>query len=142
MILNTVDVIAAKWLGWSIPGALDITEELMVFISILPIAYVAAERGHINITFVEERFSAKTRRNLLAMGYVIAILVISFVTWRVFTRFLTALQFGQLKKGIDLVIWPANLAVVLGFAFLAVIYILLLVKVLRSKPAEFTEIKP
>ncbi|HJX03494.1 MAG TPA: TRAP transporter small permease [Dehalococcoidia bacterium] len=132
MILNTVDVVAAKWLGWSIPGALDITEELMVYITILPIAYLALERDHIRITIVQERASSGVRKALKILSYTIGVLVMGFMTWRVFTRFVYAVEAMELKKGIDLPIWPANLAVVLGFAFLAFVYILLLIKTAKS----------
>jgi TRAP-type C4-dicarboxylate transport system permease small subunit len=136
MILNTVDVVAAKWLGWSIPGALDITEELMVYITILPIAYLALERDHIRITIVQEHASSGVRRALKILSYIIGVLVMGFMTWRVFTRFVYAVEAMELKKGIDLPIWPANLAVVLGFAFLAFVYILLLVKTIKSDARE------
>jgi len=133
MILNTVDVVAAKWLGWSIPGALDITEELMVYITILPIAYLALERGHISISIVQDHASSGVRKGLAILGYSIGVLVMCFMTWRVFTRFIYAVDAMELKKGLDLPIWPANLAVVVGFAFLALAYLLLLIKSVKEE---------
>jgi len=133
MVLNTIDVVAAKWLGWSIPGALDITEELMVYITILPIAYLAIERGHINITLIQDHVSFKSRKALAIFGYAIGVLVTAFLTWRVFSRLQAAFQTGELKKGIDLPTWPANVAVVLGFGFLFLLYLLLLLKTIKNK---------
>jgi TRAP-type C4-dicarboxylate transport system permease small subunit len=136
MVLNTVDVVATKWFGWSIPGALDITEELMVYITILPIAYLAVERGHINITIVQDRVSTGANHVLRITGYSIGLVVMAFMTWRVFTRFTYALNAMELKKGLDLPIWPANLVVVLGFGFLALLYLLLLIRTLKSRDGE------
>ena len=128
MVLNTVDIVATKWFGWSIPGNLDITEELMVFITILPMAYLVVERGHINITILQERVSSGINRGLKILGYAAGVLVMGFMTWRVFIRLANALAAMELKKGLDLPIWPANLVLVVGFGFLALLYFILLIK--------------
>jgi TRAP-type C4-dicarboxylate transport system permease small subunit len=132
MVLNVIDIVASKWFKWSIPGALDFSEELMVFLTILPIAYIALERGHIIISVVEERLSQKTRFALLVLRYAMGTLVMGFITWRVFTQFQNTVVVGQLKEGVNFPIWPANLAVVLGFGFLALVWLLLLVKTVNE----------
>lgn len=132
MVINVIDIVASKWFEWSIPGALDISEELMVFLTILPIAYIALERGHIVISVVEERLSRKKRFALLVLKYALGTLVMGFFTWRTFTHFQNTIVVGQLKEGIDLPIWPANLAVVLGFGVLTLAWMLLLVKTLND----------
>lgn len=136
MILNFVDVVGTKWFGWSIPGALDFTEELMVFMTIPPLAYIALERGHINIAIVEEHVRTKVRIGLRILSYTIGFLVMSFFTWRVFYHFIYTIEFHKLKEGIDFPIWPANLAVFIGFAFLALVYILLVLRILVSHKIE------
>jgi len=132
MVLNTVDIIGSKWLSQSIPGALDLTEELMVFVSILPIAYVLLERDHIRITMVEERVSDRMRKALTMMSYCIGLIVMGFMTWRVFYRFLSSVESMELKKGLDLPTWPGTLAVVIGFAFLTLVFLLLLIRTFRT----------
>ena len=47
---------------------------------------------------------------------------------RVFVQFQKTVKVVQLKQGIDLPIWPANLAVVVAFGFLTLVYALLLAK--------------
>ncbi len=132
MIINVIDIVASKWFQWSIPGALDISEELMVFLTILPIAYIALERGHIMISVVKDRLSRKGQFALLVLRYAMGTLVMGFFTWRTFTQFQNTIVVGQLKAGIALPIWPANLAVVLGFGFLTLVWLLLLVKALNE----------
>lgn len=34
MAINVIDVIGTKWFRWSFPGALDFSEELMVFLTL------------------------------------------------------------------------------------------------------------
>src|SRR4030043_820071 len=130
MIVNFTDIIGTKFFLKSVPGALDISEELMVFMTLLPIAYIALERGHIRITLLEENLSSAVRFVLQIIQYVIATLIIGFMTWRVFAQFRKTIEVVSLKEGIDLPIWPANLAVVIAFGFLTLVWMLLLAKTL------------
>jgi TRAP-type C4-dicarboxylate transport system permease small subunit len=128
MIVNFTDIIGTKFFLRSVPGALDISEELMVFLTLLPIAFIALERGHIRITLLEGRMPPALRFVLQIIQYVIATLITGFITWRVFVQFQKTLEVMQLKEGIDLPIWPANLAVTISFGFLTLVWMLLLAK--------------
>jgi TRAP-type C4-dicarboxylate transport system permease small subunit len=128
MIINFTDIIGTKFFLRSVPGALDISEELMVFLTLLPIAFVALERGHIRITLLEGRMPLAVRFVLQIIQYVIATLITGFITWRVFVQFQKTLEFMQLKEGLDLPVWPANLVTVVSFGFLTLVWIVLLAK--------------
>jgi TRAP-type C4-dicarboxylate transport system permease small subunit len=128
MIVNFTDIIGTKFFLRSVPGALDISEELMVFLTLLPISFIALERGHIRITLLEGRMPPSVRFVLRIMQYVIATLITGFITWRVFVQFQKTVEVVQLKEGLDLPIWPANLVTVVSFGFLTLVWILLLAK--------------
>jgi TRAP-type C4-dicarboxylate transport system permease small subunit len=130
MIINFTDIIGTKFFLRSVPGALDISEELMVFLTLLPIAFIALERGHIRITLLEEHMPSAVRFVLQVVQYVVATLITGFITWRVFVQFQKTIEVLQLKEGLDLPIWPANLAVAISFGFLTLVWILLLAKTL------------
>ena len=128
MIINFTDIIGTKFFLRSVPGALDISEELMVLLTLLPIAFVALERGHIRITLLEGRLPLAVRFVLQIIQYVIATLITGFITWRVFVQFQKTIEVVQLKEGLDLPIWPANLVTVISFGFLTLVWMLLLAK--------------
>jgi TRAP-type C4-dicarboxylate transport system permease small subunit len=128
MVINFFDIIGSKFFLKSVPGALDISEELMVCLTLLPIAYVALERGHIRITLLEERMPPVMRYIVGIAQYLIAALITGFITARVFVQFQKTVRIMQLKEGIDLPIWPGNLAVVISFGVLTIVWILLLAK--------------
>jgi TRAP-type C4-dicarboxylate transport system permease small subunit len=128
MVINFTDIIGTKFFLRSVPGALDISEELMVLVTLLPLAFIALERGHIRITLLEEHLPSIVRFVLQIVQYVIATLITGFITWRVFAQFQKTIEVVSLKEGIDLPIWPANLAVVISFGFLTLVWILLLAK--------------
>jgi TRAP-type C4-dicarboxylate transport system permease small subunit len=132
MVVNFTDIIGTKFFLRSIPGALDISEELMVLVTLLPIAFIALERGHIRITLLEERLPQIVRVVLQIVQYVIAMLITGFITWRVFVQFQKTVDVIQLKEGLDLPIWPANLTVVIAFGILTWVWMLLLAKTLVS----------
>lgn len=128
MAVNFTDIIGTKFFLKSVPGALDITEELMVWLTLLPIAYIALERGHIQITLLEEAMPQTVRFVFRVIQYVIAILISGIVTSRAFVQFSKTLGVMQMKEGLELPIWPSNLIVVIAFGFLTIIWILLFSK--------------
>jgi TRAP-type C4-dicarboxylate transport system permease small subunit len=130
MVINFTDIIGTKFFLRSVPGALDISEELMVLVTLLPLAFIALERGHIRITLLEEHLPSVVRFVLQIVQYVIATLITGFITCRVFVQFQKTIEVMDLKEGLDLPIWPANLAVVIAFGFLTVVWMLLLAKTL------------
>lgn len=130
MVINFIDVIGTKFFGMSIPGAMDLSEELMVLVTLLPIAFIALERGHIRITLLEEHLHSVVRYALEIIQYVIAALITGFITVRVFTQLRNTFDTMNLKAGIDLPEWPANVVVVISFGFLTLVWLLLLAKTL------------
>jgi TRAP-type C4-dicarboxylate transport system permease small subunit len=130
MVINFTDIIGTKFFLRSVPGALDISEELMVLVTLLPLAFIALERGHIRITLLEEHLPSVVRFVLQIVQYVIATLITGFITCRVFVQFQKTVEVMDLKEGLDLPIWPANLAVVIAFGFLTLVWMLLLAKAL------------
>ena len=130
MVINFTDIIGTKFFLRSLPGALDISEELMIFVTLLPLAFIALERGHIRITLLTERLPSVVRFVLQIVQYVIATLITGFITCRVFVQFQKTVEVMDLKEGLDLPLWPANLAVVIAFGFLTLVWMLLLAKTL------------
>lgn len=130
MTVNFIDIIGTKFFGMSIPGALDISEELMVLVTLLPIAFIALERGHIRITLLEEHLPSSVRYGLEILQYIIAALITGFITLRAFAQLQKAMEVMELKAGLDLPTWPSNVIVVVSFGFLTLVWLLLLAKTL------------
>lgn len=131
-IINFTDVVLAKFFKHSVPGALDITEEVMVLVALFPISYLALERGHIHISILRNIMSPVLRFIVEIFQYILAALICGFITARVFARFQATLASMTLKEGIDLPTWPANLATTIAFAFMTIVWILLLARTLVS----------
>lgn len=132
MAINVVDVLGTKLIGASIPGTIDFTEELMVFLTMLPLAYVALGERHIRFCLIEERLPLKVRRPLRAFQFALASSICAFVTWRTFFHLRGVLETMEMKRGVDFPVWPASLTVCFSFGLLTLAWALLLVEVLRG----------
>jgi TRAP-type C4-dicarboxylate transport system permease small subunit len=75
-----------------------------------------------------DRMPAGFRVAMDILQHGIAALTSGFITTRVYANFIKSTKFMQLKEGIDLPIWPANLAVVISFGFLTLVFLLLFAK--------------
>lgn len=130
MILSVVDITSAKFFSRPIPGTLDIVGELMVFVVVLPLAYVTLKRGHIRIDVLEHHIGKAGRYVLKIIQALIGVAIMGFMTWR------TSVYVGYVVKAemetgtIFLPIWPANVAIVVGCGMFTLVCVLLLCKAL------------
>jgi TRAP-type C4-dicarboxylate transport system permease small subunit len=131
-LINFTDVVLAKFFKHSVPGALDITEEIMVLVALFPIAYICLERGHVHISLGRRIMHPTIHFMVKIFQYILAALISGFITSRCFSQFQTTFSTMTLKEGISMPIWPANLAVVIAFGFLTIVWILLLAKTLAD----------
>lgn len=128
LLANIVEVVGSKCFNWSFIGYLELTKQLMVFVSIFPIAYVALERKHIRITMVSDLFSSAGRFALEVLGYILGIIIVVFCSWRAFEQMLYALNTNLTTNTLFIPIWPTNLVIVIGFGLLSLIWLLILIK--------------
>jgi TRAP-type C4-dicarboxylate transport system permease small subunit len=136
LIINVIEVVGSKWLHWSLPGHLELTEQLMAFVTILPIAFIALERGHIRITMVVDRFTPVVNFIIEVIGHVLGILVMGFFTWRVFVQMQYTINANLTTPTLSYPVWITNLAIMIGFGLLALSLLLLLVKLLVVGPKK------
>jgi len=138
LLINVIEVVGAKWFHWSLIGHLELTEQLMVLVSILPIAFIALERGHVRITMVVERIASGGRSALAleVIGYVLGTLVMVFLTWRAFFQMQYAMNVNLTTSTLSIPIWPTNLVILVGFGLLTLSWLLLLVKILIAGPTK------
>ena len=136
LLINVIEVVGSKWFHWSLPGHLELTEQLMALVSILPIAFIALERGHIRITMVVDRFAAAGSLAIEVIGYLLGILVMGFFTWRVFVQMQYTMNINITTLTLSYPVWVTNLAIMIGFGLLALSLLLLLVKILVVGPKK------
>uniref|UniRef100_A0A7C2P4J4 TRAP transporter small permease n=1 Tax=candidate division WOR-3 bacterium TaxID=2052148 RepID=A0A7C2P4J4_UNCW3 len=133
MGINICDIISTKIFKVSIPGTIDFTEECMVFLTMLPLAFVALEKKHIKFSILEEQFSPKVKKLMKLIQYVLSLGISGFVCVRTFYNFLQSVKVMEMKRGVDLPIWPATFIVFFSFLILTLVWGVLLVESLEDK---------
>ena len=136
MTLATVDIITTKFFSRPIPSAGEFIEDFNIPLVFMGMAYVQLHRGHISGALFENTFSKRVNKIVKIGGYVLGIVVSGFVSWRAVPLFLHWLDTGIFKLGaVPFPMWPFALVTVLGFALLAIAFILSIVR-LVALPEE------
>jgi TRAP-type C4-dicarboxylate transport system permease small subunit len=133
MVIATIDVITVKLFSFSVPAGKNFIAEFNALIVFMAISYVAIERGHIRITIIENRVSAGIAHAFKLLGHALGALTIGFCTWRAMILVLDSYNRHIYKYGaLDYPLWPFQLVSVVGFALLAITFIMLFIKEVKS----------
>ncbi|MCC1482296.1 TRAP transporter small permease [Roseibaca sp. Y0-43] len=113
-------VLARTFLGTSIPDDVVLAENLMPLIVTLPLAYVAARRGHIEVEVFTNFLPFRTRTALTLCGNLIGLLLFGLIAWSAFNVALSDFQRGRFYEGVlQIPQWPAKAFFVAGLALLS-----------------------
>jgi TRAP-type C4-dicarboxylate transport system permease small subunit len=128
-----INIAGRSTLGFSIPDAEIIIQDLMVLAVLLPLATVAGRRAHITVDLVVRALSPRAQRAInLAMG-VLSVLFLIPIVWSGWANFASAWRTdGYYDGSIEIAEWPGRLAFLVG----------MLIFVARSIQRIFTDHAP
>lgn len=119
-VLIFVSVLGRTFLGASIPDDVILAENLMPIIVALPLAYVAARRGHIEVEVFTNFLPERGRLSLRIFGSLLGLLLFGMIAWSAFNVALSDYERGRFYEGLLRVPqWPAKAFFVVGLALLA-----------------------
>lgn len=121
MLLFAVDVALRYIFILPIKGSSELIELGMVVVVFLAIAYTASQKGHVAIEIVVSRFSQRAQAIIDVITYVLSLLFIILVTWRVLLRADLAVQQKQATVVLTIPLYPFMYLVALGFILLAIV---------------------
>lgn len=121
MWLVGLNSLTRKVFNAPIVGTVEITEALMTFAVMLPMAYTQFKRSHIRVTLLVSRLPPAVAHVLYAMTLLIGCLFFAWATWATFGFALRSYQIHEQAWGtIRFPIWPAKGAVAFGAALLSI----------------------
>ena len=124
MLMVTASAFGRYAFNTPILGTLELTEELMVFIVYLGIAYTQFLKAHINIDLVLTRFSEKSKLVCEAISMLFAWVLFALITWQGSLAFIEAYEVRELTVGsVEIPLWPAKFMVPFGSLILCLRYI-------------------
>lgn len=125
MWLICANSITRKLFNVPIVGTLEITEALMPFVILLPMAFTQLRDGHIRVTLLTSHLPAPVRRYLHALTLLVGALFFAWVTFATVGFAYRAFAIGETAWGvIRIPLWPVKSIIVLGAALLSIQYLL------------------
>ncbi len=131
MLLGVAQIVLRTVFDAPIFGYIDIVEVSMVGFAVLSIAFVQRVGGHVRMELVIGRLRGRWLWGAEAVGTALAAFIVGVLipySWRHFGR---AFEFGDSTIDIELVTWPAKLAVPIALGVLLLRLLLQLAGYLR-----------
>ena len=120
MLLATAGAIGRKF-GQPVPDVLEACETIMFASVFLGIAYVALQRGHINVTMFTQRLSIQTQKIMDASVRLLAAAVFSLLTWSSWKLAWKWFLIREVRLAeFPWPIWPFRFLFVVGMGMIAV----------------------
>lgn len=120
MWLICVNAFSRKLFNAPVVGTLEITEAVLPFVILLPMAFTQFRRGHIRVTLLTRHFPSGMRRILHVAAVVIGGLFFFWVAWATGGFALRAWNVGETAWGlIRIPLWPTKGVISLGALLLS-----------------------
>ena len=121
MILITVDVTGRYLFNSPIPGTLEFTEFLMVFVVFLSMAYVQMRQRHIRVELLTRRLPKRVEDGLAVVILVVAAVFFALLAWQSWLSAMSAFEYREASEGlIQIPIYPPKFAIPFGSAVMVV----------------------
>ncbi len=121
MLLITVDVTGRYVFSSPIPGTLEFTEFLIVFVVFFSMAYVQLTKRHICVELMTQRLPGKVADGLAVVVLVIAAVFFVLMAWQSWHAGLSALEYREASDGlVQIPVYPPKLAIPFGAVLIAI----------------------
>ena len=115
MLLGFADVVGTKFLGWPVPGTLEVTESTMVLIVFGALAYTQRLRGHIRVEIFYTERGPRAKAFMDIVTHLVAIAYFGLIAWQGANEAIYSLQIGEATMGtIRFPLFPARALLVAG----------------------------
>jgi TRAP-type C4-dicarboxylate transport system permease small subunit len=119
MLICVADVIGTNFLGWPVPGTLEITESTMVLIVFGALAYTQEKRGHIRVEILHGYMGPRARSFMDAVTHALAFAFFALLGWQAIGELAYSWEIRESTMGtIRFPLYPARLLLAAGTALL------------------------
>lgn len=134
--VTAIDVVLRTASGRGIPGAIEITEVVLVATVFLGMMTASTDGMHISASIVTDRFPRPVARWARIAGGVVSIGIAGWLLYGAALRAVSSIRGGEYRFGlISVPVWPARVAIVLGIAGLMFALVLHIVDVILARDA-------
>jgi TRAP-type transport system small permease protein len=134
MLLSVADVIGRKFFLHPIQGTAELVGILLVIASGTGLGYAALTRSHVRISIVIDRLSSRGRAAVDVISYLICVVASGIISWQSSLRMYEYIfrELGGRTAILAMPIWPFMLVMVIGFVWLTVIFVILLISSVKE----------
>jgi TRAP-type C4-dicarboxylate transport system permease small subunit len=119
MFLGAGDVVGTQFLGWPIPGVLEITESTMTLIVFGALAYAQIRRNHIRVELVYSHMGPRVRAAMDTIADIAAIVFFGFLLSEAITEGLMSWRIRETADGLlQFPLYPARWVLISGTVLL------------------------
>ena len=118
MLLGVAQIVLRTVFRAPIFGYIDIVEVSMVGFAVLAISFVQRVGGHVRMELVVARFKGRALWIAETVGTALAIFIVAVLIPYAYRHFERAFDFGDSTIDIEIVTWPAKLAVPVALSVL------------------------
>ena len=115
LLVTAADVLLRTSSGHGVPGAVEITEVVLVVAAFMGLASAASDDLHIRATLLTDRMRPRVRRVVRLIGDMIGMAIVLWLIYATSLRAIASVMNGEYRFGlISMPIWPARVAILLG----------------------------
>jgi TRAP-type C4-dicarboxylate transport system permease small subunit len=132
MFIGAADIVGVLF-SYPIPGALEMTQALMVVVIFLALPQIEARREHVTVDMVVRRVRPAVRRVFLAISDVLALVYFSAMAWQGWILSWKSWEMREYAPGsISFPIYPSKALFALGVTLVCVVVAVNIWRSLRS----------
>lgn len=114
-LLGAVDVVSGRFFRAPVPGALELTETLMVCSVFFAVALAQEHKRHIRVELLINLFPRRARAAADVLAYLATLGVFALIAWYGWHMALYSYGAGEYQSGLlNFPLWPARLSLALG----------------------------
>lgn len=129
MFITSADVIGRYFFNKPIQTVYEVSQNLLLVIVFLSVAYVASVRGHPKVDIATSWLPWKGQIAIDIFGWVLALTMMSLVTWQTGIRAWTSWVVQDYTMGlIDIPLWPGKIILPVGIGMLSIRLIIIIIE--------------
>ncbi|HEV8261532.1 MAG TPA: TRAP transporter small permease [Burkholderiales bacterium] len=123
MFIGAADIVGVLF-SYPIPGALEMTQTLMVVVIFLALPQIEARREHITVDMVVQRVQPAVQRVFRAISDMLALVYFSAMTWQGWILFWNSWQMREYAAGsISFPIYPSKALFAVGVTLVCIVVV-------------------
>jgi TRAP-type transport system small permease protein len=136
MVLTVIDVLLRSIFNHPIIGSVELCEYFIVMGGFLGVAWCATKGGHVKVGMIIDRLSPRAQCIADVVNYVLAIIVIPLVSWRLFVQAGNVMAEDITSSNLEIPAFPFYYLASIGFGLLSLVVLVQLIKAIARLTAR------